>query len=163
MNPLNDIKQKIITSSELQDKLTGWRGEGKRIVFTNGCFDLLHRGHIEYLAEAASLGDNLVIGLNSDESVQLLDKGEGRPIQDEGSRALILAALSFVSAVVSFKEETPLELIQQVQPDVLVKGGDWKAEEIIGAEYANEVKVIPFVPGYSTTAIEERIVKSRAE
>jgi len=163
MSLLNDIKQKIVTQSELNDKLGEWRIAGNRVVFTNGCFDILHRGHIEYLAEAAGLGNRLVIGLNADESVQLLNKGEGRPIQDESSRALTLAALSFVSAIVLFREETPLELIKQVQPDVLVKGGDWKAEEIIGAEHAKEVKVIPFVAGYSTTAIEQRIAKAQSK
>lgn len=163
MNPLNDIRQKIVTETALKSRLDEWRAAGKRVVFTNGCFDILHRGHIEYLAEAASLGNHLVIGLNADESVQQLGKGKGRPIQDEESRALTLAALSFVSAVVLFHEETPVALIEQVQPDVLVKGGDWKEEDIVGAENAREVKVIPFVPGYSTTSIEQRIVDSHAE
>jgi D-glycero-beta-D-manno-heptose 1-phosphate adenylyltransferase len=138
-----------------------WRLKSDRIVFTNGCFDILHRGHVEYLQEAAALGDRLVIGVNSDRSVQRLGKGLDRPINDQDSRALVLAALRCVDAIVIFDEDTPLELISAVQPDVLVKGGDWKPEDIVGSDVVKarggEVRSLKLVDGFSTTRLIDRI------
>jgi len=141
---------------DIKALLTLWRENKEKIVFTNGCFDLLHRGHVAYLEKAAKLGDRLIIGLNSDESVKRL-KGATRPLTSENDRARILNALSCVDAVVLFEEDTPAELIKLVQPDVLVKGGDYEVEQIIGREYAGSVKVIDFEEGYSTTDIIEKI------
>lgn len=164
MNYLNKIKSKIVENKSLLGPvLKVWSEENKKIVFTNGCFDLLHRGHIEYLAKAADFGDVLVIGLNTDQSVSLL-KGPHRPIQDEMSRAHIMAALEFVDLVVYFDEETPYELIKTIQPDVLVKGADYKAEDIVGYDIVKakggEVRTLDFLPGYSTSALEAKIKNS---
>ncbi len=152
--------QKIVTWPALQNQVLRWREAGERIVFTNGCFDILHYGHVDYLARAAALGDRLLVGLNSDASVSRL-KGPHRPIQGEASRLRVMAALGFVDAVTLFEQDTPLELILQVMPDVLVKGGDWQPAQIVGAEQVlaagGEVHSLPFIPGYSTTAIEEKI------
>ena len=138
-----------------------WRLKSDRVVFTNGVFDILHRGHVEYLEEAAALGDRLVIGLNSDSSVQRLGKGPDRPINDQDSRALVLTALRCVDAVVIFEEDTPLELITAIKPDVLVKGGDWKAAQIVGGDlvksYGGEVRSLKMVDGFSTTSFVDRI------
>ncbi len=161
MNKLEFIQSKIYKWEDLSRTIAIWKFKDRKIVFTNGCFDILHKGHVTYLAEAAELGDNLIVGLNSDESVKKLHKGPGRPIQDQDSRALILASLHHVSAVILFDEETPAELIKRVQPDVLVKGGDWKPEQIVGYDTVKanggEVVSIDFVPGYSTTSIEQKI------
>ena len=142
-----------------------WRLKSDRIVFTNGCFDILHRGHVEYLQEAAALGDRLVVGVNSDASVRRLGKGEDRPINDQDSRAKVLAALRCVDAVVIFEEDTPLELITALQPDVVAKGGDWKPEQIVGADLVKarggEVRSLKLVDGFSTTALVERIRNGR--
>ena len=160
MTNFEHIQEKILNLSELKHLSASWRQTAKKVVFTNGCFDLLHYGHIHYLSEAADLGNYLVIGLNSDASVQRL-KGKNRPIKDEKNRAHILAALSFVDAVIIFEEDTPYKLIQQVQPDVLVKGGDWQPEDIVGADIVAAkggiVKSLPFIKGYSTTSLEEKI------
>jgi D-glycero-beta-D-manno-heptose 1-phosphate adenylyltransferase len=141
-----------------------WKFKDNKIVFTNGCFDILHKGHVTYLAQAADLGDILIVGLNSDASVKKLKKGDNRPIQDQDSRALILASLHYVSSVILFDEDTPAELIGKIKPDILVKGGDWKPEQIAGynSVKANggEVKVIDYLPGFSTTAIEQKIKNS---
>ena len=138
-----------------------WRLKSDRIVFTNGCFDILHRGHVEYLQEAAALGDRLVVGVNSDASVRRLGKGEDRPLNDQDSRAKVLAALRCVDAVVIFEEDTPLELITALQPDVVAKGGDWKPEQIVGADLVKarggEVRSLKLVDGFSTTALVEKI------
>lgn len=155
------IQQKLISNTEQLDALlTLWRNNGYRIVFTNGCFDLLHRGHVDYLTKARDLGDVLFLGLNTDASVSRL-KGPHRPIQDEKSRMDIMATLQCVDAVMLFDEETPYELIKKVQPDVLVKGADYKPENIVGYDIVTakggEVKTIDFLEGYSTTAIEQRI------
>lgn len=154
------VQKKIRTRESLVPLLEQWRKEGKRVVFTNGCFDLLHLGHVDYLAKAADLGDVLVLGLNTDASVSRL-KGPHRPIQDEQSRMRIIASLGFVDAVVLFDEPTPYELIRLVQPDVLVKGSDYKPEDIVGYDVVmakgGTVKTIDFIPGYSTSAIEKRI------
>ena len=137
-----------------------WKFQGKKVVFTNGCFDLLHPGHIEYLNKARDLGDILLIGLNSDDSVRRL-KGSDRPINPESDRALMLAGLECVSAVLLFDEDTPLELIKAVQPDILVKGGDYDRDTIVGADEVESeggrVVVIPFKEGYSTSSLIERI------
>jgi rfaE bifunctional protein nucleotidyltransferase chain/domain len=138
-----------------------WRMKGDRIVFTNGCFDILHRGHVEYLEEAAALGDRLVVGLNSDMSVRRQGKGPERPLNDQDSRAKVLAAIRHVDAVVIFDGDTPLELIQAIGPDVLVKGGDWSEDRIVGAEYVRTyggvVRSLGLVEGFSTTALVEKI------
>lgn len=140
-----------------------WRLKSDRIVFTNGCFDILHRGHVEYLKEAAALGDRLVIGLNTDASVRRQGKGPDRPINDQDSRALLLASLRCVDAVTLFDADTPLALIKAIVPDVLVKGGDWRPEQIVGADVVKaaggEVRSLPFVDGFSTTSLVERIRK----
>ncbi len=155
---------KITDVATLKASITGWKAEGKKVVFTNGVFDLLHIGHITYMAKAAELGDKLIIGLNADASVKRL-KGDDRPVNDQNSRALLLAALFFVDAVVLFEEDTPQQLITTLLPDILVKGADYAIENIGGAKevIANggEVKTIDFVEGHSSTAIIQKI-KDRA-
>lgn len=164
MTNLEIIKQKIVPLEQLKRNVAVWRMKDLKIVFTNGCFDLLHHGHIDYLSKASDLGDVLVIGVNSDSSVKKLNKGTNRPLQNENDRALILSSLQFVEALIIFEEDTPLELIKIIQPDVLVKGGDWKENEIVGADVVKAkggtVVVIPFVDGYSTTDIEKKIKNS---
>lgn len=154
-----DIAYKIVDMTTLQSRLHHWRAVGDRVVFTNGCFDILHRGHVELLAQCRELGDHVVLGLNSDASTRRL-KGPQRPINDQLSRAIVLAGLSFVDAIIIFEEDTPLEMITQIHPDVLVKGGDYKASEIIGADFVKnnggEVRIIPLVDGFSTTSIISR-------
>ena len=160
---LQKIKSKIQDWETIQNTVTSWKFSGEKIVFTNGCFDILHFGHIHYLAEARELGDRLVVGLNSENSVKRL-KGQHRPINDEATRQHLMAALECVDAVVVFEEDTPLNLIELILPDVLVKGGDWQPEQIVGSEIVlakgGEVKSLAFVKGYSTTSIEEKIRKS---
>ncbi|ROL60130.1 D-glycero-beta-D-manno-heptose 1-phosphate adenylyltransferase [Bacteroidetes/Chlorobi group bacterium MS-B_bin-24] len=150
----------IVDFNEIEKICNSLREQNKKIVFTNGCFDILHRGHIEYLTKAKEFGDVLIVGLNSDTSVQRL-KGKDRPINSESDRARILDALKPVDYVVIFEEDTPLHLIQMVKPDVLVKGGDYKVEEIVGSEfvmsYGGKVEIIPFVEGKSTTKIIQKI------
>ncbi|WP_400192717.1 D-glycero-beta-D-manno-heptose 1-phosphate adenylyltransferase [Hymenobacter sp. B81] len=154
-------QDKILTRQQLTTALTDWRRQGRRVVFTNGCFDLLHLGHVDYLEKARDLGDVLVLGLNTDASVSRLKPG--RPLQDEVSRARVLASLLFVDAVVLFDEPTPRELIELVRPEVLVKGDDYAISGIVGHEfvlsYGGQVLTVPLVPGYSTTRIVERIVR----
>ena len=156
------ITTKLVTKDVLTHRVNGLRTLGKKIVFTNGVFDILHRGHLDYLARAASLGNILVVGLNSDASVKRL-KGEERPLNNQDDRAFQLASLMFVDAVCFFEEDTPAELIRAVRPDVLAKGGDYTPETIVGADfvlsYEGRVEVIPFVTGYSTTSLIERIKK----
>ena len=160
MKTLTTIKNKLLSLEDLETKLSEWRSLKKNIVFTNGCFDILHRGHVEYLAQASDLGDKLIVGLNTDASVKRL-KGELRPVNDEQSRALLLSALQFVDAVVLFGEDTPYELIKQVQPDVLVKGNDYCVEEIVGYDIVTakggKVLTINLVDGFSTTNIIKRM------
>lgn len=150
---------KILSRAQLPATLAAWRAAGHRIVFTNGCFDLLHLGHVDYLEKARALGDALVVGLNTDASVSCLKPG--RPLQDETARARILAALAFVDAVVLFGEPTPLALIELVQPDILVKGDDYAPDQIVGHELVlargGQVRTVPLVPGYSTSRIVARI------
>ncbi|MCJ8209956.1 D-glycero-beta-D-manno-heptose 1-phosphate adenylyltransferase [Mucilaginibacter sp. RS28] len=159
------LKNKIRQLPQLLNDVQQWKAEGKKVVFTNGCFDLIHIGHLTYLAKAAELGDKLIIGLNADSSVKQL-KGENRPINNEESRSALLAALFFVDAVIIFEEETPANLIKAVLPDVLVKGGDYTFDRIVGAPdvVANggEVKTITFVDGYSSTAIINKIRSQNA-
>jgi rfaE bifunctional protein nucleotidyltransferase chain/domain len=152
--------KKIVNREQAREIVQQWKDQGQEVVFTNGCFDILHLGHIDYLEKARSLGDRLVIGLNTDPSVQRL-KGPQRPINSEYARARILAALSFVDLVVSFDEDTPLELITALLPDILVKGKDYDISNIVGAdvvmEHGGKVETIDLVDGYSTTNIVEKI------
>lgn len=145
----------------LSKALAVWKFMGKKIVFTNGCFDLLHLGHIDYLSKARDLGHVLIVGVNTDDSVKRLNKGINRPITNQISRATIIASLFFVDAVVLFDQDTPYELIKLVQPNVLVKGSDYKPEEIVGYDVVmankGEIITIDFLEGYSTTSIEQKI------
>lgn len=151
---------KLLSLSALLDLLPQWRAAGQRIVFTNGCFDLMHPGHVEYLEAARAQGERLVIGLNSDRSVRAL-KGATRPILPEAARARLLAALAAIDAVVIFDEDTPAALIEQVRPEVLAKGADYQIHEVVGADfvqsYGGQVALIEFVEGYSTSDIVRRI------
>ena len=160
MKSVSCIPGKIIDLTELQHQVKRWRLQNKKIVFTNGVFDILHEGHIVSLSEAASFGHILIVGVNADESVKRL-KGPGRPLMNEYSRALLLASLVITDAVILFREDTPLNLISSILPDVLVKGGDYKPEDIAGAKevLANggEVKIVPLLEGFSTTGIIERM------
>ena len=164
MTQFEIVGEKILNKDSLGKMLLLWRFKGRKIVFTNGCFDLLHYGHINYLSRAADLGDVLIVGVNADSSVKKLNKGSSRPLQNEQSRATIIASLGFVGAVIIFEEDTPMEIIKMVQPDVLVKGGDWKPEAISGYEIVTanggEVISLDFVEGYSTTLIEKKIKDS---
>jgi D-glycero-beta-D-manno-heptose 1-phosphate adenylyltransferase len=163
MSRLEIIRKKIFTytDSDYQRMLAIWQFQGKKIVFTNGCFDILHLGHIDYLSKAADLGDLLIIGLNTDLSVGRI-KGNSRPLQDEISRAMVLASLGFVDVVVFFGEDTPYNLIKTTQPDILVKGADYKPEDIVGYDVVknkgDEIVTIEFLEGYSTTVIENKIL-----
>jgi D-beta-D-heptose 7-phosphate kinase/D-beta-D-heptose 1-phosphate adenosyltransferase len=153
------IESKLFHLNDLLKRIEFWRRLGDKIVFTNGCFDILHQGHAHLLAACSEMGERLVIGLNSDTSVKRL-KGEGRPVNDQQSRAVLLAALQFTDAIVIFEEDTPETLIHAIKPDILVKGGDWKPEEIAGSSfvksYGGQVKVVPYLNGFSTTGIIER-------
>ena len=155
MSHFSTLTSKLLAGQALMGTIDRWHAEDETIVFTNGCFDILHRGHIEYLAKAADLGSRLIIGLNTDDSVRRL-KGPTRPINDEQARALVLSALEFVDAVAMFADDTPYNLIAQVQPDILVKGGDYRVEEIVGYDIVTsrggQVLTLPFVDGYSTTS-----------
>ena len=146
---------KILTNDELKKELEAQRNKGRRIVFTNGCFDIIHTGHVRYLREARALGDLLIIGLNSDASVARLKPG--RPVNSESQRSEVLSALEMVDYITIFIEDTPYELIKSLRPDVLVKGGDWKKEDIVGADIVPEVHSLPFTDGMSTTSIINRI------
>lgn len=161
-NVKDALDRKIMGAQQLSESVASWRNEGKKIVFTNGCFDIVHPGHIAYLAEASGQGDVLIVGINTDESVKKI-KGENRPVNDMFSRSQLLASFFFVDAIVSFGEDTPINLINTVQPDVLVKGGDYDIETIVGAretlERGAEVKILSFLPGYSSTSIIEKIKK----
>lgn len=160
MSKVKNIHEKIFNQDQLRSRLNMWRFLENKIVFTNGCFDIIHLGHIDYLAKAADLGDKLIVGLNSDNSTRSI-KGLNRPITDESSRSIILASFSFVDAVVLFDEETPLELIKAVMPDILVKGADYSIDQIVGADIVvqngGRVQTLNYLPGYSTTLIEQKI------
>ncbi len=169
LKALEIIESKIVTQETFSSRLHVLQFFNKKIVFTNGCFDIVHRGHIDYLAKARDMGNFLVVGINSDASVKRLGKSVSRPLQDEQTRALIIASLHFVNAVIIFDEDTPYELIKYLQPDVLVKGADYDANEkninskkyIVGSdivrEKGGEVKTIEYLEGFSTTSIEQKI------
>lgn len=148
-------------SSSLISQIEEWNSQGLSIVFTNGCFDILHRGHVQYLYDAAQLGNKLVVAINTDSSVKLLNKGENRPINNEEDRAFLLAAMEFVSAVTFFNEATPLSIIKQIKPNVLVKGADYSPSQVIGKDfienYGGKLVLIPFVEGYSSSTIINKI------
>lgn len=148
-------REKIIDRTKLKDIITQLKTQGKKIAFTNGCFDILHVGHIRYLTKAKKLGDILVIGLNTDKSVSSIKSD--RPIIPEEQRAEILSALSMVDYITLFDEETPYELIKEVQPDILVKGADWEIEDIVGRDIVKEVRTVPLVEGISTSEIIRKI------
>lgn len=153
------ISAKIFDWKTIKTSVAGWQSNGDQVVFTNGCFDLLHKGHIAYLSEAADVGKRLVIGVNSDDSVTRL-KGASRPFQDEGARMRILAALFMVDAVVLFSDDTPLTLIESISPDILVKGGDYDPTEVVGANHVlasgGNVYCLPLIEGYATSHIARK-------
>ncbi|MFN8348185.1 MAG: D-glycero-beta-D-manno-heptose 1-phosphate adenylyltransferase [Spirosomataceae bacterium] len=160
---MSNTADKILSWEDAAQTARHWQAEGKKIVFTNGCFDIVHLGHIDYLEKARALGDKLVLGLNTDASVSRL-KGPSRPVVNEYARARLMAALSFVDTVILFDEPTPLELIQTICPDILVKGDDYTVQNIVGADFVIErggaVKTISLVKGYSTTSLIEKIKNS---
>ena len=160
MTHLEIINSKIYTQATIIHQLSIWRFKDRKVVFTNGCFDILHRGHIDYLSKAADLGQVLIVGVNSDSSTRNL-KGPFRPINDEYSRAMILASLHFTDAVILFDEPTPYNLIKFIQPDILVKGADYKIEDIAGSDIVlakgGQVITIELLQGFSTSSIEAKI------
>lgn len=169
MSNYQQILSKLHTIADMAKQIEKWKMAGNRVVFTNGCFDILHKGHVTYLAQAADFGTKLVIGINADESVRRLGKGDDRPINSEDARALLIASLGFVDGVVVFNDDTPIRLIEQLQPDILVKGADYDADEtdptskkyIVGREtvmlFGGIVKTVPLVAGFSTTGILNKI------
>lgn len=169
INRTDYLGAKIVSLHEAKQQVEIWKLSSKKVVFTNGCFDILHKGHVTYLAQAAQHGNRLIIGLNTDASVKRLGKGDDRPINDEEARATVLAALSVVDLIVLFDGNTPLELIQELQPNVLAKGADYDPEEtdtsskkyIVGSDIVRaiggEVVAIPLVDGFSTTGIIEKM------
>jgi D-glycero-beta-D-manno-heptose 1-phosphate adenylyltransferase len=162
MSHIDDIKAKIYERQDLVNQVSKWRKDNLKIVFTNGCFDLLHRGHVDYLSRAADKGDVLIVAVNSDASVSKL-KGPRRPIQDESSRLWVLSSLACISAVIVFGEDTPMELIQLLKPDILVKGGDYTVKTVVGArevqQNGGKVEIIPFLEGYSTSRLEDKMLR----
>ena len=160
MTALGKIQDKIVSWEDALIKVVDWKNQQESLVFTNGCFDLMHIGHLDYLSKAKDLGSRLIIGLNSSESVSRL-KGPSRPINNDESRCQMLAALEFVDLVVLFSEDTPLKLINHIQPNILVKGGDYIKENIVGAKEVEKtggsVEIINFVDGYSTTSLVTKI------
>lgn len=171
MTKWEQVQHKMVTQEEANAIITSWKDDEKKVVFTNGCFDILHRGHVTYLAKAANLGSYLVVGLNSDESVKRQNKSPERPINDEDSRALVIASLEFVDLVVIFENDTPLDLIKLLKPSILVKGADYDAAEkdenskqyIVGSKEVKaeegEVQTIELEEGFSTTKIIEKLRK----
>jgi len=157
----DQLKNKVVVKENARRIINGQRLKGRKIIFTNGCFDILHAGHVHYLTQARDLGNYLVLGLNTDSSVQRLNKAPGRPVNGEISRANVLAALACVDLIVLFDEDTPLELIAFLNPEILVKGNDWKIENIVGYDIVKanggEVITIPLLEGFSTTKIIEKI------
>ena len=160
------LESKIYTLDVLKASCDQWRNEKCKIVFTNGCFDILHEGHVRYLTEAKSLGDKLIVGLNADDSVKKL-KGPNRPINKASSRAIVLAGLMSTDAIIVFGEETPFELISSLLPDILVKGGDWKTKDIVGSDvvldHGGKVFSLTFHEGHSTSLVEQKIKKNPDE
>ncbi len=169
MGRFEQVKHKVVSVQEMKERIQEWKNSDEKVVFTNGCFDILHEGHVTYLAKAADFGSKLIIAINTDASVKRQGKGEERPINPESSRALILASLGFVDGVVFFDEDTPVSVIELLKPDVLVKGADYDADEkdpsgkkyIVGREtiLANggEVKTVALVEGFSTTNIVKKL------
>ena len=159
---MTPTKLKILTKKELNTLVQRWKSNGEKIVFTNGCFDILHLGHIDYLEKASILGDKLIVGVNSDTSIKRI-KGNNRPVVNEQSRLRTIASLEFVDGVVCFDEDTPQRLIEEIIPDILVKGKDYEISNIVGSdivlEHGGKVETIELVEGYSTTAIIEKIKK----
>jgi rfaE bifunctional protein nucleotidyltransferase chain/domain len=157
----HNTTNKIISREEAASWVREFQGRGLKVVFTNGCFDLLHPGHVAYLEEARSLGDALLVAVNTDASARRLQKGAGRPVNPEAERARMLAGLAAVDRVVLFDEDTPLEIITALQPDILVKGGDYRLEEVVGREIVlargGQVRILPFQSGYSTSRLLERL------
>ncbi len=156
------IKNKIVTLTQLRDKIGSLKRSDKKIGFTNGCFDILHPGHIIYLEKAKDICDILIVGINSDSSIKKI-KGKNRPIMKEEARLLIVAALESVDYVIKFNQKTPLNLIKSIKPDLLIKGGDWREEDIVGSDYiksiGGKVKIIPYIKGYSTTSLIKSILR----
>lgn len=163
MKQVNNIPEKIYTIEKLRKQIAIWKFLGKKVAFTNGCFDILHKGHIFSLSEAAATADILIVGLNADTSVKRL-KGENRPVNDENARALLLASLVMVDAVILFEEDTPQQLIATLLPDILVKGGDYTVEQIAGSreviENGGKVIINPIIEGFSTTGIIEKMKRN---
>ena len=161
MTHLEIISNKIFTLEQLKKAVMVWRLKNDTIVFTNGCFDILHLGHIDYLSKARDLGRRLIVGVNTDSSVKRLGKGDSRPINDETSRSMIIASLQYVDAVIIFNDDTPYELIKAIEPDVLVKGADYTIDKVVGADIVmargGKVELIEYLEGYSTTNIEKKI------
>lgn len=161
MDRFETIKSKVASLEDAVRLVNGWRVTSNKIVFTNGCFDIFHPGHAEYLAMASDMGSKLVVGMNSDDSIRRLGKGVERPINNEATRSIVLASLQVVDLIVVFDEDTPINLIEAIKPDFLVKGGDWAKEDIVGSSlvesYGGQVEVIPFVEGFSTTSVIEKI------
>ena len=161
MSCLDKIKKKIYNLENIIIDVNIWRNDNKKIVFTNGCFDLIHKGHIDILSKSADLGDRLVVGVNSDLSIRNL-KGESRPIMDQDSRLTILSSFEFIDAVILFDEETPYDLIKNIVPNILTKGGDYKAKNIVGSDIVldngGDVVLIPFVDGCSSTSLIDKIL-----
>ena len=159
----NKVESKIYSWDDLKAQRAAWKAVGQQVVFTNGCFDIMHYGHVQYLAQAADQGDKLIVALNSSASIQKL-KGPNRPINADETRFHIMASLQFVDAVVEFGEDTPYDLIKLITPDILVKGGDWKPEQIVGSDHVlangGKVRSLKFVEGFSTTSIEQKILNS---
>ena len=165
MTRFDFLQNKLVSIEEAKRRIISWKLKGEKICFTNGCFDILHLGHVNYLAASADFGNRLIVAVNSDDSVRKLNKADNRPINSEDARMLLIAALGFVDLVLVFNEETPLDLIKDLQPDVLIKGADYDASEldsskikyIVGSKevrsYGGEVCTVDFVPGYSTTLI----------
>lgn len=172
MDRVGNIKNKVVDHQTAVRRINAWRLKGYKVVFTNGCFDILHLGHVSYLSQASSLGNKMILAVNTDDSVRRLGKGEDRPLNDEVSRALVLAGLGFVDLVVLFNEDTPLEIIDIVNPDILVKGGDYNADQtnkqafdyIVGSDLVRKrggkVVTIPLVDGFSTTSILDKLKKT---
>lgn len=163
MDYLTHLRQKIVTDpKKLDQTLAQWHFQSKKIVFTNGCFDILHRGHVEYLAQAAALGNKLIVALNSDASIKRL-KGEGRPVNDGIARATVISALEFVDLVIFFDEDTPYNIISHIMPNILVKGADYQTKDIVGydlvTQNGGEVVTLEFVDGFSTTSVLNKIQK----
>jgi len=159
------VQHKIVSRTGIIERVNDWRKKGETIVFTNGCFDILHPGHVELLIQASALGSKLIVGLNTDNSVKKL-KGPDRPFNNEDSRALILASLLYIDAVVLFDEDTPLLLISSITPDILVKGGDYNENEIVGADivkaHGGKVVIVSLLEGYSTTLLGKKLSKGNS-